>query len=83
LWPSVCPPIRIISGAPIWRIFLKFDIGHFYENLGESPKLVKIGQKYRTLHMKVSAFLFFIFICFILFYIFAATLILHKSSLFD
>ena len=47
---------------------MKFDIEHFYENLGGSPKLVKIGQQFRTLHMKV----YFILFHFILF--FAATL---------
>jgi hypothetical protein len=34
------------------RIFVKFGIGDFRENLSrETPDLVKMGQKYRALYM--------------------------------
>jgi hypothetical protein len=44
---SVCPS-ACISAVPTGRIFVKFDIGDFYENLSA---LVKIGQ-YEELHMR-------------------------------
>jgi hypothetical protein len=38
-------PSECISAAPAGRISMKFDIGHFSENLLRIPNLVKIGQK--------------------------------------
>lgn len=39
-----------ISPAPTGWIFVKYDIGGFYENL-ESPDLIKIGRKLWALYM--------------------------------
>jgi hypothetical protein len=36
-----------ISAAPIGRIFVKFNMGDFWEMPWENPKSVKIGQKCR------------------------------------
>jgi hypothetical protein len=44
---SFFPHLRL----PMGRIFMKFDIGDFYENLLRTTNLVKIGQKYRTIYI--------------------------------
>ena len=41
-----------ISAVPTVRIYVKFGIGDFYENLSRKYNLVKIGNKYREIYMK-------------------------------
>jgi hypothetical protein len=39
-----------MNAAPIGRISMKFYAGDFWE----TPNLVKVGQKYRSLYMKTQ-----------------------------
>ena len=41
-----------ISAAPIGRIFVKFGIGNFYENVSRDCKFISIRQKYPTLYIQ-------------------------------
>jgi hypothetical protein len=41
--PSGSLSVCISAAASTGRIFVKFDIGDFYENLLRNPNLVKIG----------------------------------------
>jgi hypothetical protein len=43
-----------ISAAPTGRISVKFDFGDFCENLSKNPDLVKIGQNYWALYVKIQ-----------------------------
>jgi len=49
--PSLCLSVLSACAAPMGRIFMKFDIGNFYENMSRTTSSVKIGQKYRAIYM--------------------------------
>jgi len=51
VFPFVCLP-AYISSAHTGRIFVKFDVGDFYENLYRDSKLVRVEQKYHPLYIK-------------------------------
>lgn len=51
---SICPPAST-SAAPNIRIYLKFDIRHFNENLWRT-NFIMIGQKYQELILILSMY---------------------------
>jgi hypothetical protein len=50
---SVCAPTWHVS-SPIGRIFMKLDIGVFFENMSRNSIFIKIRQEQRVLYMKTN-----------------------------
>ena len=54
--PSVCPS-ALNNSVPTGRIFERFGIRGFFENLSTNPSFIKICQDYWVLHMKTCTFI--------------------------
>ena len=54
---SVRPSVRLSAwnnSAPTGRIFIRFDILAFFENLSRKLKFVKVGKEQRVLYIKID-----------------------------